>query len=289
MYPLYASRMASWKRLLLVCTGALLFAFNMKSFVHSGGLLPGGIAGASTLLQQIFSSFFSLSIPYTPINLLLNAFPIFIGFRFIGKKFTLFSLLMIVLSSFLTDMIPVQPITYDPLLVSVFGGLLNGLSIGLCLWGNASSGGLDFIAIFLSQEKNMDAWNYTFALNAVMLLIAGLLFGLDQALYSIIFQFTSTQVVHVLYQKHRQHTLFIITNHPKEVFSTISAMTHHGATVFDGTGAYLEEPRSMVYSVVDSDEVKPVIKAVRQADSTAFVNVVRTDQMTGRFFQRKED
>ncbi len=277
------------KRLLLVTAGAVLYACNMKSFVRAGDLLPGGISGISVLIQQVFSAFLGMDLPFSVVNLLLNALPIFIGFRFIGKKFTMYSCVMIVLSSVLTDVIPVQPITYDSLLVGVFGGILNGLAISLCLMGRASSGGLDFIAIFLSQKLNTDAWNYTLAINALVLGTAGALFGWDKALYSIIFQFTSTQVVKMLYQKHRQHTLFIITNDPKSVYTTISGCTNHGATVFEGKGSYQNQERSMVYSVVSSDEVKLVMRKIREADPQAFVNVIRTDHMNGRFFQRKED
>ena len=277
------------KRLFLVCLGALIFSFNMKSFVRAGNLLPGGIAGITVLIQQIGNEYFHVSIPYSVGNLLLNSIPIFIGIRFVGKKFTLYSCLMIVVSSILTDVLPVQPITYDELLVAVFGGLINGFAIGLCLMGKASSGGLDIVAVYLSRRWNIDAWNYTLMLNAVILATAGLIFGWDRALYSIIFQFTSTQVVHAMYQKHRQHTLLIITNHSREVYTTISQCTRHGATVFRGIGSYDGQERDMVYSVVSSDEVKMVLKNVREVDPAAFINTLRTDYMTGRFIQKKED
>ena len=94
-----------------------------------------------------------MEIPYTLINVILNAIPVFIGLKFIGVKFTMSSCVVIVLSSILTDLIPSQPITYDPLLISIFGGLINGFVVSLCLIGNTSSGGTDFIAIYFS-EKN---------------------------------------------------------------------------------------------------------------------------------------
>lgn len=277
------------KRLFLVCLGAFLFSFNMKSFVKAGDLLPGGLAGITVLIQQIGQEFFQITIPYSVVNLLLNLGPILLGIKCIGKKFTMYSCLMIVLSSVLTDVLPVQPLTYDSLLVAVFGGLLNGFSISLCLLGGASSGGLDFVAIYLSNRKNIDAWNYVLFLNGAILLTAGFLFEWNRALYSIIFQFTSTQIVHVMYQKHRQHTLLIITNRSRDVYTKISECTSHGATVFQGIGSYDGRERDMVYSVVSSDEVKMVLKNVREVDPSAFINTLRTDYMTGRFIQKKED
>ena len=98
---------------------------------------------------------------------------------------------MIVLSGALTDILPGYAITYDTLLISIFGGLINGLVISLCLAVNATTGGTDFIAIFLSDRKGIDSWNMILGLNVVILAIAGVLFGWDKALYSIIFQYTS--------------------------------------------------------------------------------------------------
>lgn len=277
------------KRFLLVTLGAILFAFNLKSFVRAGNMLPGGIAGITVLLQQMAIKFLGFEIPYSITNLLLNLGPIILGIKFIGKKFTLYSCYMIVLSSILTDIMPVQPITYDWPLIAIFGGLLNGFSISLCLMGKASSGGLDFVTIYLSNKKNIDAWNYILMLNGIIIMTAGYLFGWNRALYSIIFQFTSTQVVHMLYRKHRQHTLLIITDHPKEVYEKIAECTHHGATVFQGTGSYEQKERYMVYSVVSSDEVKMVLRNVKEADPAAFINSLQTDAVAGRFLVKSED
>ena len=277
------------KRIVLVSLGAVLYAFNLKSFVQAGNMLPGGLSGITVLIQQISVAFFDVILPYSVVNLLLNLIPVLIGIKFIGKKFTLYSCYMIFLSSILTDVIPVTPITYDWPLIAVFGGLLNGFAISLCLMAKASSGGLDFITIYLANKKNIDTWNYVLILNGLIISIAGFLFGWDRALYSIIYQFASTQIVHMMYRKHRQHTLLIITNHPREVYETIDACTHHGATVFKGTGSYENEERDMVYSVVSSDEVKMVLKNVREADPTAFINTIQTDVVEGRFRIRKED
>ena len=196
---------------------------------------------------------------------------------------------MIVLTSILTDMIPGYIITYDILLISVFGGIINGLVISMCLMMNATTGGTDFIAIYLSDKKGVDSFNIVLGLNVSILGIAGILFGWDKALYSIIFQFVSTQVLHVLYKKYQQQTLFIVTNRAKEVCAAIFEVSHHGATVVEGEGSYEHCERNVVYSVVSSAESKKVISAVKAADAEAFVNVMRTEQLAGRFYQKPAD
>src|SRR5699024_3619911 len=124
---------------------AVICALNINTFVYTGGLIPGGFNGVTLLIQSIFREFAGIEVPYTVINLALNAIPVFIGLKFIGLKFTMSSCVVILLSGILTDLIPAQPITYDPLLISIFGGLINGVVITLCLIGNTSTGGTDFI------------------------------------------------------------------------------------------------------------------------------------------------
>ena len=279
----------SIKKILVICLASFLMALNIKSFVRTGGLYPGGATGLALLIQRAADMFLHITIPYTIVNILLNAIPVYIGFRFIGKKFTMYSCLMIVLTSVLTDIIPGYAITYDTLLISIFGGLINGFVIGLCLHMNATTGGTDFIAIYLSEKKEIDLWNVVLGINVVILAAAGVLFGWDKALYSIIFQYTSTQVVHILYRKYQHETLFIVTNKATEVYEVISKMSNHGATIMEGEGSYEHQERKIVYSVVSSAQSKSIIREVKKADPHAFVNAIKTEQIAGRFYQKPNE
>ena len=274
------------KRIIVICFASVVMAINTKTFVRTGGLYPGGVMGLTLLIQGIFEKFLQISIPYTAVNLLLNMLPIYIGFRFIGKKFTLYSCLMIVLNGILTDIIPGVIITYDTLLISIFGGMISGFCISLCLMVNATTGGTDFLAIYLSEKKGVDSWNLILGINIVILTFAGVMFGWDKALYSIIFQYVSTQVLHMLYTKYQKQTLFIVTNKAKEVCDAINIVSMHGSTILEGEGSYAHQERDIVYSIVSKEESKAVIHAVREADPEAFINAIRTDELSGRFYQK---
>ena len=203
------------KRLLMVCVAAFIMALNIRTLVHTGGLIPGGATGMTILIQRLAKLLLSVDLPYTPVNLLLNAIPVYIGFRFIGKKFTLLSLVMIMLSGFLTDLIPAYTLTQDILLISIFGGIVNGFAISLCLRADATSGGTDFIAIYLSQMHGVESWNLILGFNVVLLLIGGYFFGPDKALYSIIFQYASTQVLHLMHRNYQKVTFLIVHDPPR--------------------------------------------------------------------------
>ena len=278
-----------WRRVLIVLIASALMAFNIKSFVHAGDLFPGGVTGLTVLIQRLAEKFFGLKLPYSPINLLLNAFPVYIGFRFVGKKFTLLSLLMIIASSFLTDILPVYTITEDLLLISVFGGILSGIAISLCLYADATSGGTDFIAIFLSQKRGMETWNLVLGFNVIILCIAGYFFGWEESLYSIIFQFVSTQTLHSLYRSYQKQTLFIVTHKPEQVYKAIHDVCHHGATVWNAKGTFSQQPMTMVYSIVSGADVKPALQAIKSADPDAFVNSIHTTEIRGHFYMKPKD
>lgn len=277
------------QRILLVLLGAIVMAMNIKIFVRAGDMFPGGFNGLTLLIQRTASEYFHIELPFSLINLLLNSIPAVISFRYIGKKFTGYSCLMIVLSSILTDLFPSLEITSDPLLISIFGGIINGCAISLCLFANATSGGTDFIAIFFSERKGIDTWNYIFMGNVAMLVVAGLLFGWEKSLYSIIFQFTSTQILHMLYKRYQKQTLLIITDHPDEVYKTIRDKTHHDATHFRGVGCYEGQEKHLLYSVVSAEEAKHTIDGIREVDPKAFINCMKTEQITGRFYNRPND
>lgn len=277
------------KRIVVICIASVIMAVNTKTFVRTGGLYPGGVMGMTILIQAIFENFLGIQIPFSVVNLLLNTLPIYIGFRFIGKKFTLYSCLMIVLNSVLTDIIPANVITYDTLLISIFGGMISGFAISLCLMMNATTGGTDFLAIYLSEKKGVDSWNLILGINVIIISLAGLLFGWDKALYSIIYQYTSTQVLHMLYTRYQKQTLFIVTNKPKDVCKVIYDVSGHGATILEGEGSYAHCERNIVYSIVSREESKNVIRSVKEVDESAFVNALRTEELSGRFYQKPNE
>lgn len=276
-------------RAVCVVLAAVIVAFNMNTFVSTGGLFPGGFNGLTVFIQRFALKYFALEIPFTPVNVLLNSIPALIGYKVVGKKFTVFSCVMIFLTGIFVDMLPVVPITEDVLLIAVFGGIINGAALSIALMGRASSGGTDFIAMALSKKLNAPAWNYIMAANGVMLLLAGYVFGWDKALYSIIFQFCSTQVINILHTQYKRMTVFIVTGKPDLIIKEVMDETHHGFTRFEGKGGYSNKPRTMLYTVIDMNELKKVRRIIKKIDENAFINVVKSDHVEGKFYQQPMD
>lgn len=276
-------------RIFIVFFASILYAWNLRCFAKTAGLFPGGFSGVSLLLQKIGLTFLHIDIPYTFFNVVLNIFPIYIGFRFLGKKFTWYSILTIFLSSIFVDLLPAYVFTQDVLLISVFGGLLNGFAICLCLNVGTTTGGTDFISIYLSSQKGIDAWNYILLGNVIILAIAGALFGWSIALYSIIYQFCSTQVIQMLYKRYKKETLFIISDKSNEIYHAIRETTNHDATLFQGIGCYEEKEKTLIYSVINTEAKRQLIPMIRSIDPHAFINIVKTEELEGRFHNTPND
>ena len=277
-------------RVLTIALSSLIVAVNLKSFVAAGDLFPGGFTGITRLIQRCALEFGGVELPFGPINLALNAVPAFISFKLVGKRFTLYSCLTILFTSIFTDLVPAMTITEDKLLICIFGGMINGFAGCLCLWVRVTSGGTDFIAIALSERKNVDAWNYILCGNVVLLAIAGCLFGWEKALYSILFQYATTQVIKALDPDGRRATLLIVTG--RESAGGVCAQiqeTNHTATLIEGVGLYNGDPCVMIYSVVNDGEVRSLARKIRMSDPKAFVNVLRTQRVVGKFYRRPRD
>ena len=151
-----------------------------------------------------------------------------ICYKSISPKFTFFSLLEVFLASFFLRVIHFSPIFDDVLLNIAFGGFAYGLLTVVALRGNASTGGTDFIALYVSNKKGKAIWEYVFLFNTVILIIFGFMFGWEHAGYSILFQFISTRTIDSFYHRYERVTLQVTTTHAQKVINAYVQQYRHG-------------------------------------------------------------
>ena len=270
----------------IVCIllGSFIVAVNMNTFVEQGKLVPGGFSGLAKLLQRVGLTFYDTKISFTLLNVVFNAVPAVFAYRLVGKKFTILSCVSLFTVSILVDELPVIPITGDILLISVFGGIINGLGMSLVLNSNASGGGTDFIAMSLSARYKVSTFNYMLLFSAVIILISGAIFGMDKALYSIIFQFCNTQVINTFYKKYKKKTLMIVTDNPAAVSADLLELTNHSSTILKGFGSYTAHKKYLIYTVLSDGDVRKMKKRIRILLTDTFVNVINSSDVVGNFY-----
>ena len=272
--------------ILLIVLSALIYSCGMNTFVKSGNLFPGGYAGISRLLSMTAGEFLHINVNFSTIYFALNIITTIVCWKRIGHKFILYSILWFSLTSLFTAVIKLPPITQDSLLISVFGGLINGFAVGLSLRANASSGGTDFIAIDLSQRLHRPSWNYIFSINALVLVTAGYIYGWNQALYSIIFQYVSKEVVNAMHQRYKISRLQIVTDHPQDICDAVFHIVRHGITVLPCTGAYSRKDHTMLMMTLNNDQLKQVQSCILQVDPKAFITVNPVERIIGNYYQK---
>ena len=262
----------------------VLMAFSMNYFMIGANLIPGGFVGISMLAQEGVKNVFGINIPFSYFNIGLNLLPAILAFFTIGKKFVLLSVLNIVLYSFLVDLIPTHPLTDDMLINIAFGAAIHGAGLALALNANASTGGTDFVAMTISNKYNITVWNYVFILNALIIIAAGFIFGVEAALYSILFQFLSTVVINRAHQRYQKNTIWIVTENPEPIATDLMKLTHHAITSFEGVGRYTEKRRYLLYMVVSKEDVPKVKKYLKEKDCNVFMNITKSEELNGRFY-----
>lgn len=274
------------KTLSVVLLSAVLYALSLKMFIQAGGLFPGGFSGISVLSTRLIFKYTGISIPFALFYISLNIVPTILVFKYVGKRFTIFSVIQFSLVSLFTLIIPDINVTGDIILISVFGGILAGFATSLSLSVNASGGGTDFLAIYAANKLKREPWSAVMAGNVVILGIAGLFFGWDKALYSIIYQFVYAQVISARHLRYKHVTLIIITQKPDEMMTRIFATLRHGITKLWGEGGYSHTPRSVLYMVINEFEVDDVVEACKAVDPQVFISINKTERVIGNYYQK---
>jgi uncharacterized membrane-anchored protein YitT (DUF2179 family) len=271
-----------------VIASAFLQAFTMNLFLEPVQLLPSGFTGIASLLSKItglFGFHFSTSLGMVALNIPVAIF----CYQHIGKKFVLFSMLQVVLSSIFLQVIKSEPVFDDVLLNICFGGFLYGMAVSIALKGNASTAGMDFIALYVSNRLGKSIWQYVFVFNCVLLCIFGMLFGWEHAGYSILFQFIATKTIDNFYHRFKRVTLQITTQMPHEVVKEYVSFCRHGISVVNGYGGYSGKEMSLLHTVVSTYEVHDIMMHLRKIDPALIVNVMPTESFIGSFYQKPLD
>ncbi len=271
--------------LVCVIVAAFLQAYVIQVFIQPADLLSSGFTGVALLIEKITSTYLGFSFSTSLGMILLNVPVAMICYKSISPKFTFFSLLEVFLASFFLRVIHFSPIFDDVLLNIAFGGFAYGLLTVIALRGNASTGGTDFIALYVSNKKGRAIWEYVFLFNTVILVIFGFMFGWEHAGYSILFQFISTRTIDSFYHRYERVTLQVTTTHAQKVIDAYVQHYRHGISCVDAVGGYSQKPMNLLHTVVSSYEVQDIIDLMREVDPKVIVNVLKTENFFGGFYQ----
>jgi uncharacterized membrane-anchored protein YitT (DUF2179 family) len=270
-------------QVLLVLAGELLNACAFQTLIIPQKLLSGGVVGIALLLNQLFN------LPIGVQTLIYNI-PIFIlGYRLLGRRFIILSLIGVVSFSFFTDNLRLPPLVDDILLVAVFGGVLTGLADGLILRAGGSTGGFDILGLIVSKRFNLAVGQVFMAFNGVLLTIAAFVNGKDGpklAMYTLIMLYVSSRVIDLLQSVTPRQAVLIISGKGEDIAAKIIEEMGRGVTYLQGGGAYTDAEYKILLCVITQFEVTDLKRVVRSVDAGAFMVILDAPEVHGRFDRR---
>ena len=273
------------KKVLIVIIGAFLNAIAMNFFLIPADVYASGFTGIAQLTFRISEDYLPFTISTGLTLLLLNIPVTILAWKKVGRSFTIYSFLSVALMSLFLEIVPIYRFNDDILLNAVFGGVIAAVGVGLTLKWGASTGGLDIIAMILSRMKDKPVGIYFFALNAVIILTAGFIFGWEKALYTLVALYASTRVIDAIHTRHEKLTAMIITKKGKELKDAIHEKMVRGITTVPAKGAYSGEDKEMLIMVITRYELYDLERVIKDVDENAFTNIVQTTGIFG-FFRR---
>jgi uncharacterized membrane-anchored protein YitT (DUF2179 family) len=271
------------KKIIIVIIGALLNAISMNFFLIPAKVYASGFAGVAQLLSSLFATFASFNISTGVLLLILNIPITILAWKKVGKSFTLYSFISVLLMSFFMEIIPIVQVSPDILLNAVFGGVIAAVGVGFTLKYGASTGGMDIIAMILSRMKDKPVGTYLFSLNAIIILTAGYIYGWEKALYTLVTLYAASRVVDAIHTRHNKLTALIITKKSEELKAAIHGKLVRGITTIPAKGAFTNESKEMMMIVITRYELYDLEKILKSVDPNAFTNIVHTEGVFGFF------
>lgn len=271
--------------IIMIIASSLLQVYVINVFMQPCNLLSSGFTGVAILLNKI-SNLFGFNFSTSLGILVLNIPAALLAYKNVSHRFTLLSCIQFVLTSFFLQILDFSPLFDDLTLNVLFGGFLYGMSIVLALRADGSTGGTDFIALYVSNKIHKSIWDYVFIFNCCMLIIFGYLFGWVHAGYSIIFQLISTRTISNFYQRYQQITIEITTNDPEIITETFMNNFRHGMSVISAYGGYSKKRFYLCKTVVSSYEVRDVVDCIRSVKPDVLINTYSTMNFYGKFYQK---
>lgn len=257
--------------------GAVIAASGLEFFLIPNQMIDGGIVGISILLSHITDISLSIFI------VLLNLPFLYLGYMQIGKTFcisTLFSVVMLAYWVFFFH--PIPELTHDLFLSATFGGVLVGIGVGLIIRYGGSLDGTEIVAIILDKKSGFSVGEIVMFFNLFILGSAGLVFGWDKAMYSLVAYFVAFKVIDITIEGlDESKGVMIVSDNADEIAEALLARLGRGVTILHGQGGFSQEPKKILYSVITRLEIAKLKAIVDDKDSSAFVTIHDVHDVVG--------
>ena len=260
-------------------------SFALNFFYQPGHVYASGATGAAQVISELISRIAGHDVLPISITLILVNLPLMVlAWRGIGKQFTVYTVITIVMSSVFIHFIPVRTLTTDPVINAVFGGAIMGFGVGNAMKSGISSGGTDIVSLYMRKKNGRTVGTLSFIVNGVIVFLAGVLFGWTYMLYSIIAIFVNSRVQDAIFTRQKRLQVMIVTEHGDMLVERLFEAFNHGVTILNNSeGGYTHKKRTVLLSVITMYEYQDFKHIIAKYDPHAFVSISENVRVLGKF------
>ncbi len=276
----------SWKTLvkkfLLLFLGAFVASVGLEIFLVPNEIIDGGVVGLSIMAGAITDNEYGIFL------VLFNIPFLFLAYRQIGRDFVVSTAIAILILAIWTEYFePVPQLTDDLFLAAIFGGIIDGIGVGLIMRAGGSLDGTEIVAIIADKKSVFSVGEIVMFINLFIFAAAGFIFDWERAMYSVVAYFVISKTIDaVLKGMDESYSVMIVTQAPDEIGQALMDELGRGITILYGEGGYKKEQRKVLYAVVTRLEVQKVKELVQEYDETAFVTINQVHDIVGGRFKK---
>lgn len=268
-------------RFILILVGAAMAAVAIELFLVPNSIIDGGIIGISLILDYL------TIVPFGILLVAINLPFLFFGYKYIGRNFFVSSIFAIVaLAIFQVPLHPIPGVIDDPLLATVFGGILLGAGVGLVIRNGGALDGSEILGILLTKKLPFSVGEFVMFFNVFIFIWAGFVLGWEQAMYSILTYYIASKTIDIVIQGlDDTKAVIIVSEEYEELSAAINSRLGRSVTKLHGKGGYRDTSKDVIYVVVTRLEITKLKQIINDIDSKAFLTIMNTQEVHGGTFK----
>lgn len=269
------------KNIFFITFGAVVAAFALETFLVSNQIIDGGVIGISMIISHVTKWNLGLLV------IVLNTPFIILAFRKMGKMFVLQTAYANIILALALNFFQHYKVTGDLLLATVFGGIILGTGVGLILKNEASLDGTEILSLLVSKKFGCSVGEFIMGINIFIYLVAGKVFGWENAMYSILTYFIASKVIDVVMEGlNSSKSVEIISDEAGAIGNALIEKLDISVTYLRGIGGYSGQDKDIIYCVISRLELPKMLEIIKEIDPRAFVAVVDVHEAYGGRFKK---
>ncbi|MFI3230034.1 MAG: YitT family protein [bacterium] len=275
------------KKYLEIVVGCFLIATSLNVFLSPNSFVLGGVTGLGIIIEEVCMNNFGIYFPVWLSNLVINTPMILVSLKLFGFNFVGTTMFAICLLSFCIKLTEgFTPFTDDILLAAVFGAIVDGIGIGIIIKNRSTTGGSDLLATIINYfVKHIPISKLMLIIDALIIMIGIVVFGVTQTLYAIISVYILNKVIGVVIDGvDFAKAVFIISDKSEEIGQVILSTVSRGATALDAHGMYTKNKKNVIFCVVQQKQIPELKEVVTSIDKDAFIVITNASEVIGSGF-----